>query len=61
MLSRLRTTTTRQRLITYALVASRSRFRRTGKAACSTALAYSHDPEGTVLEFIDFTSYSGQS
>jgi catechol 2,3-dioxygenase-like lactoylglutathione lyase family enzyme len=43
-----------------ALVASRSRSRRTGKAAWSTArVPYFHDPDGTVLEFIDLTSYTG--
>ena len=39
MPSRLRTTNTQRHSTIYALMVSRSRSRRTGKAACSTALA----------------------
>jgi catechol-2,3-dioxygenase len=39
MPSRLRTTNTQRHSTIYALMVSRSRLRRTGKAACSTALA----------------------
>ena len=51
---------TQRRSTICALMVSRSRPRRTGRAACFNGpRAYFHDADGRVLEFIDLTSYAG--
>ena len=54
-----RITSTRQRLITYAPGVEITFEEDRQGGVLNGPRAYFHDPDGTVLEFIDLTSYAG--